>query len=379
MTGRTRGSSNPAGSSPPLRVSVFAVVALLVAACSPGATATPTTAPTAADPPAGTPTGTLAATPTEKPPTADVTFITDFLLWGWHSPYFAAQEEGFFDDEALNVEIIAGSGSVNTATQLATGNVDFGLIDIATALRAMSEGAEFQLIGVYMQRHPGGFLFIQEETQIEDWDDFEGLTIGGSPNDAYFTSLPGLMRENGADPAQYTLVEMEPASTTGALISGQVDAIPGSPMTSPPRAAAAAAEGLTLDRFGFSDNGYEAVGFALATTKELYENDKALVQRFVNAWAHAIAWSLQNRDDAVQHFIDANPEKVLEQERESLENAAELMPDADGTLFQFPDERMQYTIDFVNDTYDLSFDGSEVYTNEFIDELPEALLRGELP
>ena len=356
-------------------LAVAAVISVVAAACSPAGQATqaPTAAPTQA------PTEGPTAAPATGTPVAstDVTFITDFLLWGWHSPYFAGVAENVFAGAGLNVTIQAGSGSVNTATQLGAGNVDFGLIDISTALKAMSEGADFKLIGVHLQKYPGGFLFIEERNSITDWPDFEGLTIGGSPNDAYFTALPGLMTQNGADPELYTLVEMEPAATTGALVADTVEAIPGSAMTAPPRRAAAAEEGLTLGRFGFSDHGFDAVGFAIATTTDHYNNDKELVQRFVTAWARAMLWANDNQDAAVDHFIAANPEKIRDLEGESLQAGLSLTPSNDGTWFAFDTDRMQYTIDFVNETYGTDFDGSDAYTNEFVDQLPDGYTEGE--
>jgi len=354
----------------PVRLlAVAAVLTLVMAACTTGTPATPTQAPTE---------GTTTAPATGTPAAAsDVTLITDFLLWGWHSPYFAGVAEGFFEDEGLNVTIQAGAGSVDTATQLATGNVDFGLIDISTAIKAMSEGADFKLIGVHLEQYPGGFLYIEERNSIDDWADFEGLTIGASPTDAYLTALPGLMEQNGADPSAYTLVEMEPAATTGALVAGTVEAIPGSAMTAPPRRAAAAEEDLTLGRFGFSDNGFDAVGFAIATTTDHYENDKEMVQSFVGGWAMAMLWSIENQAAAVDHFIAANPEKILELETESLEAGISLTPH-EGSYFGFDDARMQYTIDFVNETYETDFDGSASYTNEFIDALPDGYTDGQM-
>jgi len=355
---------------------------LVLAACAGGGT--PTGSPAGATRTPGATGGsapTAGTSPATSPGTSPgdttaVTFITDFLVWGWHSPYFAGVAEGVFAGEGLDVTIQAGQGSVNTATQLATGTVDFGLIDISTALKAMSEGAEFKLIGVHLERYPGGFLFIEERNSIADWADFEGLTIGGSPNDAYFTALPGLMEQNGADPALYTLVEMEPAATTGALVADTVDAIPGSAMTAPPRRAAAAEEDLTLGRFGFADHGFDAVGFAIATTTDHYDNDKDLVQRFVNAWASSMLWTLDNQDAAVAHFVAANPEKDPAIELESLEAGIELTPLED-SYFAFDPDRMQYTIDFVNETYDTTFDGSDSYTNEFVDALPDGYTEGD--
>lgn len=349
---------------------VAVLAAFVIAACSStGATQAP------AD---GTPTGTQPTGTGTSGETQQASVITDFLLWGWHSPFFAGVDQGFFEEEDIDLTIRDGKGSVDTATQLATGNVDFGLIDISTALKAMSEGADFKLIGVHLQRYPGGFLYIEERTPITDWSDFEGIRIGGTPADAYFTALPGLLAENGADPEGFELVEMEAAATTGALIAGQVDAIPGSAMTAPPRRAAAAEEDLTLGRFGFADNGFEGVGFAVATTTEHYENDKELVQSFIDAWANSTLWTMGNRDAAVEAFIAANPEKDFELERQSFEESAALIPSNESTYFVFDEERMAFTIDFVNETYDVDFDGSAAYTNEFVEQLPDGYAEGKL-
>ncbi len=353
------------------RGTLAVVTALALAACTgTGATQAPGTG--------GTPGGTQSAGSPPAGETQQASVITDFLLWGWHSPFYAGVDQGFFADEGIDLTIRDGKGSVDTATQLATGNVDFGLIDISTALKAMSEGADFKLIGVHLQRYPGGFLYIEERTQVTSWSDFEEIRIGGTPADAYFTALPGLMRENGADPEAFELVEMEAAATTGALIAGQVDAIPGSAMTAPPRRAAAAEEDLTLGRFGFADNGFDGVGFAVATTTDHYENDKELVQSFVDAWSKSTLWSLDNRDAAVEAFVEANPEKALDLERQSFEESAALIPYDDGSYFVFDEERMTFTVDFVNETYGVDFEGSEAYTNEFVEQLPDGYVEGEL-
>jgi ABC-type nitrate/sulfonate/bicarbonate transport system substrate-binding protein len=149
-------------------------------------------------------------------------------------------------------------------------------------------------------------------------------------------------------------------------------------MTAPPRRAAAAEQNLTLARFGFADNGFDGVGFAIATTDDHYNNDKELVQHFVNAWAKAMLWSIANKDQAVQDFIAANPEKKADLESESLDAGISLTPNTDGTYFAFEDARMKYTSDFVNQTYGTSFDGSTVYTNEFVDNLPDGYTDGNM-
>lgn len=355
-----------------IHLAFMGTVALLVGACgggavAPTATAAVTQAPTAA-----------AATATAKPAPDKVTFITDFLLWGWHSPFFAAKAEGFFAEQSLDVTIQAGKGSVDTGTALGTGAAQIGLIDISTAVLGMSKGTDIKLVGVYAQSHPGGLLYIKERTSIKTWKDIEGKKIGGATGDAYLVALPGLMKQNAADPSKYALVTIEAAATTGALIAGQVDAIPGSPMTAPPRQDAAAKEKLTLERFSFADNGYKAVGFAIGVNGKLLKENPGLVQRFVNAWAKATVWSIANPDKAVADFIAANPDKNKDQETRSFNSAVPLIKGT-GTLFRFDADRIKLNVDFVNAEYAGKVKADDVYTNDFVQKLPAAYLQGKLP
>jgi NitT/TauT family transport system substrate-binding protein len=340
---------------------VATAVALVLSAC--GGTSAPTQAP--------------GATATPKPPPDKVTFLTDFLLWGWHAPYFSAKAEGFFAEQNLDVTITAGKGSVDTGTQLGAGSAQLGLIDVSTALLGISKGQDVKLIGIHLQRHPGGLLYIKERTSITSWKDIEGKKIGGARGDAYLVALPGLMRANGADPAKYTLVDIEAALTTGALISGQVQTIPGSVMTAPPRADAAKKEGLTLERFSFADNGYKAIGFAIAANGKIVKDNPDLVQRFVNAWGKAMVWAMANPDKAVGHFLAANPDKNKDQETRSFNESAPLIK-GDGSFFVFDAARLKVNVDFVNEQYQAAVKVEEIHTNQFVQKLPASYLQGKL-
>jgi NitT/TauT family transport system substrate-binding protein len=321
--------------------------------------------------------GTGAPTQASRPPADKVTFLTDFLLWGWHGPYFSAQAEGFFAEQNIDVTITAGKGSVDTGTQLGAGSAQFGLIDVSTALLGMSKGQDFRLIGVHLQRHPGGLLYIKERTKITTWKDIEGKKIGGARGDAYLVALPGLMKANGADPTKYTLVDIDGALTTGALISGQVQTIPGSVMTAPPRADAAKQEGLTLERFSFADNGYKAIGFAIAANGKIVRDNPDLVQRFVNAWGKAMVWALANPDKAVGHFLAANAGKNKDQETRSFTDSVSLIK-GDGSFFVFDPARLKINVDFVSEQYQAAVKLDDVYTNQFVQKLPPNYLQGKL-
>lgn len=367
MWGVRMEGQQPRRSGPARAISAIALTLTLVATACGGTGAAPAATAAAATAPAAT----------AKPAPEKVIFLTDFLLWGWHSPIFAAKAQGFFAEQNLDVTIQAGKGSVDTGAQLGAGSVQFALIDISTALLALSKQADLKLVGVHLQQHPGSLLYIKERTTINSWKDIEGKKLGGARGDAYFVVLPGLMKGAGANPDKYSLVDIEPALTTGALISGQVDAIPGSAMTAPPRAAAAAKEKLTLARFSFADNGYKALGFSVAVNGKVLREKPDVVQRFVNAWAKATLWTLANRDKAVGDFLAANPDKQKDLETQSF-IASEPMIKGDGTYFAFDPAKLKLNVDFVNTQYGSTLKVEDVYTNEFVQKLPAGYTQGKL-
>lgn len=356
-------------------IAVIGALAIVAAAC--GGTAAPSPAPAASAPVSQAASAKPPAAATPKPAPDKVTFLTDFLLFGWHAPLFAAKAEGFFQEQNIDVTFQAGKGSVDTGTQLGAGSAQFGLIDVSTALLGIGKGQDIKLIGLHLQQHPGGLLYIKERTTINTWKDIEGKKIGTAVGDAYLVALPGLMRQNGADP-KFAEVDMDGSATTGALIAGQVDAIPGSPMTAPSRIDAAKQQGLTLQRFSFADNGYKAVGFAIAVNGKVLKDSPDLVQRFVSAWAKATVWALANGDKAVADFLAANPDKNKDQETRSFTASVPLIKGT-GKLLLFDPQRLQVNVDFVKEQYKTTVKTDDVYTNQFVQKLPPSYLEGKLP
>lgn len=365
-----------------LRVlSIGAILGMVLASCGDNGTAdttvgtTATTAPQVTDE-SSTTTG---ATPTTAPEmeTVSITVLTDFLLFGYHNPLFAAEGEGFFDEVGLDVTIEGGRGSADGATKIAAGAAQFGVIDSISSLVAVVRGADLPQVAAYMARHPGGLCFIEDRTSIAGYSDVEGLTIGAAEGDAYMVALPALMEGAGADPDGYEFVPLDPANTTAALVAGEIDATPCGLPTFASRAAGAEAEGLTAGFFSFADNGFDVFGFSVVVNGDFAADNPDVVQRFVDAWARGVVWSIENPEEATDHFLAANPDKTPEVELANWTNVFPLLEGPDG-YFLYNDEVVQKTIDFTNEAYEGSLDAS-IFTNEYVNQLDPALIGGALP
>ncbi|WP_258933576.1 ABC transporter substrate-binding protein [Nesterenkonia pannonica] len=131
-----------------------------------------------------------------------------------------AEQNGYFEDECLDVEILPGGPEVTADAQIVSGNADMGILSSEALANAVVNEAPLVGVGVAYQSSPSAIVSLAE-SGIEALTDLEGRTFGVSQTDQrvyepFFESV-GVdwdaieMVDTGADPA--------------ALVSGEVDAM----------------------------------------------------------------------------------------------------------------------------------------------------------
>jgi NitT/TauT family transport system substrate-binding protein len=135
--------------------------------------------------------------------------------------YFAAQDQGFYADQCLEVEIVEGGVDIVPQQQLADGAVDFAIAWVPKALATREAGANIVNIAQVFQR--SGTLQVSfVEDGITSPADFEGHTIGnwGFGNEyEVFAALA----QAGLDPATDVELVQQDFDMSG-LLSGDIDA-----------------------------------------------------------------------------------------------------------------------------------------------------------
>ncbi|MGA9278672.1 ABC transporter substrate-binding protein [Ilumatobacter sp.] len=135
--------------------------------------------------------------------------------------YYAAVDQGFFEDQCLDVEIKEGAVEIVPQTELANGNADFAIAWVPKALQTREAGADITNIAQVFER--SGTLQVSfADNGITSPTDFEGKTIGnwGFGNEYEVFAAIG---EAGLDPAtdvdlvgqQFDMI---------ALLEGEIDA-----------------------------------------------------------------------------------------------------------------------------------------------------------
>jgi len=135
--------------------------------------------------------------------------------------YFAAQDQGFYSDQCLDVEIVEGGVDIVPQQQLADGAVDFALSWVPKALASREAGANIVDIAQVFQR--SGTLQVSfKDKGITKAADFKGKKIGnwGYGNEyEIFAALTAA----GLDPAKdVSLVQQQ--FDMAALLAGDIDA-----------------------------------------------------------------------------------------------------------------------------------------------------------
>ena len=135
--------------------------------------------------------------------------------------YFAAQDQGFYADQCLDVTIVEGGVDIVPQTELANGNVDFAVSWVSKALASREAGANIVDIAQVFQR--SGTLQVSfKDKNITKPEDFKGKKIGNWGYGNEFEIFAALTKA-GLDPAKDVTLVQQQFDMVG-LLSGDIDA-----------------------------------------------------------------------------------------------------------------------------------------------------------
>jgi NitT/TauT family transport system substrate-binding protein len=153
--------------------------------------------------------------------TDQVSLQLQWFIQAQFAGYFAAQEQGFYADQCLDVTIVEGGVDIVPQQQLADGAVDFALAWVPKALASREAGANIVNIAQVFQR--SGTLQVSfAEAGISTPADFEGHTIGNWGFGNEYEIFAALAQE-GLDPATDVTLVQQQFDMVG-LLSGDIDA-----------------------------------------------------------------------------------------------------------------------------------------------------------
>jgi NitT/TauT family transport system substrate-binding protein len=150
-----------------------------------------------------------------------VSFQMQWYIQSQFAGYYAAQDQGFYADQCLEVELVEGGVDIVPQQPLADGQVDFAVAWVPKALATREEGANIVDIAQVFQRS-GTLQVAFADSGITSPEDFAGKTVGnwGFGNEFEVFAALG---QAGLDPAtDVTLVQQD--FNMDGLLAGDIDA-----------------------------------------------------------------------------------------------------------------------------------------------------------
>ncbi|WP_109474058.1 ABC transporter substrate-binding protein [Ornithinimicrobium cavernae] len=150
-----------------------------------------------------------------------VTLQLQWFAQGQFAGYYAALDQGYFEEEGLDVTIREGGADIVPQTVVADGQADYAIAWVPKALASREQGAGITSIAQIFQRS-GTLQVSWADNPITTSADLAGKNVGNWGFGNEFELFAG-MTEAGLDPAaDVTLVQQ--AFDMSGLLAGDIDA-----------------------------------------------------------------------------------------------------------------------------------------------------------
>ncbi|MFH5824012.1 ABC transporter substrate-binding protein [Georgenia sp. AZ-5] len=249
--------------------------------------------------------GTAAAEPTRV--TVGVIPIIDV------APLHLGLEQGFFEEEGLELEISTGEGGAAIVPGVVGGSYDFGFGNSLSLVVGASTGLPLQVVasGVYGTGDPAAdpFALVTADDSLQRPRDLEGRTVAvNTVNAIGDTIVKASVAADGGDPGTIDFVEVPFPSANAAVLSGEVAAA----WQVEPFITLGADQGLRVLTTPLNDAADHDVEVSTYfTTRQVAAEDPELVERFTRAIERSLEYAQENPDavrDVLPSYLEVTPE-----------------------------------------------------------------------
>src|SRR6185369_12781130 len=150
-----------------------------------------------------------------------VTFQLNWMAGGPNAGFAAAVAEGYYKDAGLDVTLVQGNGSGNTAQLVANGRSEIAYADAVAVSQLIAKGAPMKVLSTVYQSNPNEVSALKK-TGIKSIKDLAGKKVGVPSGSSQTTMLPLLLKANNLKESDVNLINMPPTAMVPSLLQGQV-------------------------------------------------------------------------------------------------------------------------------------------------------------
>ena len=257
-------------------------------------------------------------------------------------PVFVAVERGLFAKRGLNVKLQRFDTAQPLADELATGRLDAGGYVAYPILFAASPPPPVRVVTAIVEdaTHPLSYMLTKKGSGLKGIASLKGKKIGILPTIAYRRWLEAILKHDGIEPTDVTIVPTAPPLQIDSLSSGGIDALftgdpmataalrrgVAEPMTTSPDVPRVLGDPFLFGTFAVTDAFAKAQPEAARALKEALDEAISLIMADPAIGRAAMSGYVREPERAfVEHYPNARYLRSSEVDAAKLDRALELV------------------------------------------------------
>jgi NitT/TauT family transport system substrate-binding protein len=287
------------------------------------------------------------------------------IIEAGQTPFYVAQDKGYYAAENLDVKFEMGSPELNPVKMVASGQNTFGVLGGPdTLLVARSKGQPLQAVSIIHRNSNFPCLITLRKSGITKLEQLEGKKIGFFYGHISTDVLHNLLHKSNI---KYT--EVDVGFDYNQLIAGQIDAEWAFTVTA---GLDLPAKGVEINIISPSDYGIVTQGYTIFATDNTIKAQPDAVLRFLRATLRGIKDTVENPQEANKALLKRDPklDEALSLKRLQAYNAvtsnSETYPPGymDRAMFQSTYDRLAE-----ENVIGKPLNVNEAYTTQFLDQI----------
>lgn len=295
-----------------------------------------------------------------------VTFRLNWILYGFHTPFYLGLERGYYKAEGIELTIGEGQGSVRAVQTVGAKGDMFGLSDGGSVIAGVTKGAPVRSVVAVTNSSPYA-ITARADMGIKTMKDLEGKTIASAPGEAGLQLLPAVLNKNGVDMAKVKILRVEGAGKMVAVAEKRAEALmaglDNQSLTLPK-------QGVPTIDFGYAAYGVNTVGLTIHTHHDTIKSNPDLVRRFVKATIRSFEAAQKEPEASIKAGQKVKPDMETELSLAQLKVGFGLMKSPASKSLPagaFALKDWQDTLELMKTYQDLKTDmkAEDFFTNDF--------------
>jgi NitT/TauT family transport system substrate-binding protein len=287
------------------------------------------------------------------------------IIEAGQTTFYAAEDQGYYNEEGLNVKFELGSKELNPVKMVATGQDDFAILGGPDALlTAVSKGQKLKAIAIIHRNSNFPCLLTLKSSGITKLEQLQGKKVGFFYGHISTDVLRALFVQNNIEKT-----EVDVGFDYNQLISSQISASWAFTVTA---GLELPAKGIEVNVISPADYGIISHGYTIFASEDMINNHHETVLKFLRASLKGVKYTFEQPDKALESLLSRAPklDKDLNVRRLAAYNAVT------SNSKEYPAGYMVSSM--FKETYDRlieekvitePFDIKQAYTTKFLEEI----------